>query len=262
MQKKTITPDYLTHERKYNHGEEELITIKDHHPPIVSRRLWEEVQSEIQKRTRCVSSPQAHSNHFLFSGKIFCGECGSPFVSRTKKRSDGTSYRRWCCRNAVKYGTEIHNGFGCDVGKLIPDKLAANMLIAAIKSLPMDHAALIRQALSIIPQTPKSPTQKKSRLRKRLDAAIDAYLSDSISKDELEAIKRQCRTDTHIEDTVNRPDDCHLFGEEILSGMRFSEIFLKTLLRSITVYKGGHVELRLKDLSFVWHFELYLDGCH
>lgn len=262
VQKKTITPDYLTHERKYNHGEEERITIKDHHPPIVSRKLWEEVQSEIQKRTRCISSHQAHSNRFLFSGKIFCGECGSPFVSRMKKRSDGTSYRRWCCRNAVKYGAKKHNGLGCDVGKLIPDELAANMLLDAIKSLPMNHPFLIRQAMDTIPQNTKSPSQKINRLRKKLDAAIDAYLSDAISKEELEAIKRQCRTDMHTENTANTPEDCAQIAEEILSCRYFSEIFLKTLLQSITVYRGGHVELRLNNLPFIWYYELYLDGCH
>ena len=32
IQKKTITPDYLTHAKKANHGEEELVIIRDHHP--------------------------------------------------------------------------------------------------------------------------------------------------------------------------------------------------------------------------------------
>lgn len=35
-QKKTITPDYLTHKKKYNRGEEEMVYIKDHHEPIIS----------------------------------------------------------------------------------------------------------------------------------------------------------------------------------------------------------------------------------
>ena len=37
VQKKTITPDYLTHAKKYNHGEEEMIVIKSHHEPIIDR---------------------------------------------------------------------------------------------------------------------------------------------------------------------------------------------------------------------------------
>ena len=33
VQKKTFTPDYLSHEKKYNRGEEEFVIIKNHHEP-------------------------------------------------------------------------------------------------------------------------------------------------------------------------------------------------------------------------------------
>ena len=36
-QKKTFTPDYLTHQKKYNHGEETFVLIQDHHEPIIGR---------------------------------------------------------------------------------------------------------------------------------------------------------------------------------------------------------------------------------
>ena len=47
VQKKTFTPDYLTHEKKRNRGEEELVILRGHHPPIVSRELWERAQAEL-----------------------------------------------------------------------------------------------------------------------------------------------------------------------------------------------------------------------
>ena len=37
IQKKTYTPDYLTHEKKYNHGKEPLVELKDHHESIIDR---------------------------------------------------------------------------------------------------------------------------------------------------------------------------------------------------------------------------------
>lgn len=49
-QKKTFTPDYLTHQKKYNHGEEEFIFLKNHHEPIINRELWEKAQREIARR--------------------------------------------------------------------------------------------------------------------------------------------------------------------------------------------------------------------
>ena len=49
VQKKTVTPDYLTHAKKYNHGEEELVILRDHHEPIVDRELFDVVQAELKK---------------------------------------------------------------------------------------------------------------------------------------------------------------------------------------------------------------------
>ena len=41
VQQKTFTPDYLTHGKKYNRGEMEFVTIRDHHEPIISREVFE-----------------------------------------------------------------------------------------------------------------------------------------------------------------------------------------------------------------------------
>ena len=41
VQKKTFTPDYLSHEKKYNRGEEKFVIIKNHHEPIISREMFE-----------------------------------------------------------------------------------------------------------------------------------------------------------------------------------------------------------------------------
>ncbi len=52
VQKKTYTPDYLTHEKKYNRGQEEFVIIKNHHEPIISRALFEEANRLLDTRAR------------------------------------------------------------------------------------------------------------------------------------------------------------------------------------------------------------------
>ena len=44
VQKKTFTPDYLSHEKKYNRGEEKFVIIKNHHEPIISREMFEKAE--------------------------------------------------------------------------------------------------------------------------------------------------------------------------------------------------------------------------
>ena len=67
-QKKTITPNYLTHQKKYNHGEEKFVFIKDHHKPIIDRKLWEEAQREIIRRDIDGKYGSGHGNRYPLSG--------------------------------------------------------------------------------------------------------------------------------------------------------------------------------------------------
>ena len=64
VQKKTFTPDYLSHAKKYNHGEEKLVVIRDHHKPIIDRDLWNTVQRELKKRDRNGELGAGHSKCF------------------------------------------------------------------------------------------------------------------------------------------------------------------------------------------------------
>ena len=52
VQKKTYTPDYLTHAKKYNNGAEEKICLSNHHEAIIGRELWSIVQLELTKHNK------------------------------------------------------------------------------------------------------------------------------------------------------------------------------------------------------------------
>lgn len=115
-QKKTITPDFLSHRKKYNEGEEELIYIKDHHKGIIGRGLWERTQEEFAKRAGRNGAKGRSIHTYRYSGKIICGICGCHYVSRTKKRKDGSSYHAWRCGEAAKHGTRKQKETGEWVG--------------------------------------------------------------------------------------------------------------------------------------------------
>ena len=52
MQKKTFTPDFLSHEKKYNRGEEEFVIIKNHHVPIISREMFEKAEKIFEEKQK------------------------------------------------------------------------------------------------------------------------------------------------------------------------------------------------------------------
>lgn len=102
IQKKTYTPDYLTHEKRYNYGEEEYVMVTDHHAPIVTREVFNQVQVVLDSRARKIASKERESSRYAFSGKILCGSCGRCYVARSRVRKDGSLYLVWRCNHREK----------------------------------------------------------------------------------------------------------------------------------------------------------------
>ena len=71
--------------------------VENDHEAIISDELWDEVQRELEVATTRYS-------HYL-TGKVICGECGSPFVRVTRSNKSG-KFKNWVCadRRAGKHG--------------------------------------------------------------------------------------------------------------------------------------------------------------
>ena len=274
VQKKTYTPDYLTHEKKPNKGQVPMIVLKNHHEPIVSREVWNLAQERLQRGHKRAGE-HGHSNRYVFSGKIRCGQCGKSYVSRIKYRKDGTKIRRWSCSTAVSEGRE-----GCDIGKLIRDDDAMHMLKTAITRLPVDFESVIRNVTELslnavlrgqtaARDNPERLQQELERVQQKKEAVMDAYFSQEISKEDMQDMmekygQQMTVIQNQLADAVkqkeNRQDIAALRSNiqsevtAILKGETESEAFYKTLLQSLTVFKDRHMELRLNLLPQVFHF--------
>ncbi len=245
IQKKSITPDYLTHARRANRGQEELVVLHEHHEPIVTRELWNAAQRELQRRSRGQGS--GHGNRYLFSGKIRCGLCGACFVSRV--RGD---LHRWACASAVR------RSGGCTIGKLIRDDDAMEMLRAALESLSLDQEMLVRAVLERLPAeegTEKLRRRREVLLRKK-EAALDAYCAGDLTREELRRRKDDydcqiIKLDQRISKRQEQPELGSLVGEILREG---SEMLYRSILESLTVFPDRHMELRLKGLPHIFCF--------
>ena len=286
VQKKTITPDYLSHAKKYNHGEEELVVIRNHHEPIIDRELWDIVQSELKKRDRKGNYGGGHSNRYVFSGKIKCGECGASFVSRKKKRTDGTSCRRWGCFTAATEGNrheDIHgNEVGCDIGKQLRDALAMDILKQSLASLQMDVNGIIQNVADIAMEAiqagegqgtdrPEALEYQIEQLTKKKADVLDAFFSRQITEGEMKLVNQ--RYDFELDalrvrleavrskgaaayETEVLREDVQKKITAIVGGETDSETFYKNLLDRMVVHKDKRVEVYLNLLPQKWTFIL------
>jgi len=232
VQKKTYTPDYLTHRKKYNHGEEELIVIHGHHEPIIDRSLWDAVQSELRRRDLHGKSV-GHSVRHAFSGKIFCGECGSVFVSMVKKRSDGTSQRCWRCSTASKHGKA-----SCSVGMLLRDDEAEDMVRQIMSAMGIDMDKISAASIGA-----KRSENEIAKLNSKKESLIDAYLSGIIDHDEFEMMKSK------YDKRISALQSKHTMKPAFHSGSIVCD-----MVDRITVYKDRHVEVGMKYIPKTFVF--------
>ena len=283
VQKKTITPDYLTHTKKYNRGEEELITIKDHHEPIIERELWDTVQEELKKRNRKNSTASGHSNRYVFSGKMVCGECGARFVARSKTRKSGSSYMRWGCYTAATLGVKSvdiqGNLVGCNIGKTIRDDLAMEALTKAITSIPVDFGWIIQNLTNIVnaavsaSDDPMEDVQKLEKqiqqIFKKKEAIIEAYVSGDLSKEELQHMKalfdeRLTLLKERLQacKKAKKPTSAQIHSDlqkqiqSIVTCRHIAEPLYKALLEKVVMQKDGTFQISIHHIPQVWHFRL------
>ena len=287
VQKKTYTPDFLTHEKRYNHGQEPRVEIKDHHEPIIDRETWQAVQQELHRRNRAQGSG-GHGNRYPLSGKIRCGECGKSFIRRTKTRTDGSSYRRWCCFTATNEGLRrtdgAGNAIGCSVGRQIREDVAVDILQRSVEAVTLDQKAVISDLTRIIERVLSNSADdgqvelqrlelELEKLQKRSDAILDRFLDQTIGKADFQRARSRCeaeitQTQERIEairqrqkldtDTKTLKPDIRAAITGIVSGRTADDDFYGHLLQQMTVYRDGRVEVALNLLPAKWVY--VLDG--
>lgn len=197
-QKKTYTPDYLSHAKKYNHGEEDLVYLEHHHEPIIDRDMWSRTQTELKRRALSGDQKLRYSNRYWCSGKLVCGECGERYVSRRKTLKSGEIYQGWRCYASAGHGRPKPDAggrpAGCSSGSVNERSLTACMN-DCIAYIQIDRETLKKEILQEIMNLREAPRDSRDteRIHRQMNAviqkkrkAIDLVLEGIITKKELQ----------------------------------------------------------------------------
>lgn len=281
VQKKTYTPDFLSHEKKYNRGQEEFVIIKDHHEPIISRELFEEANRILDERSLSQEGKAKHSNRYPFSGKIKCGCCGSSYVARYKTRKDGSRYKAWRCNEAAKHGSphvdKAGNQVGC-TGASIRNEDATHIMFLVTKELKLKQTKIIKNLISIIQSiismdTTGTDVEKlKAQIQTTQDKRtklIDVYMSGDITKEEFSAARSKCDNEIKelqsVIDSFDKQQSMirqqqELVQEisdainEIVSGVEYDDEFYKHILDKMVVNDKDNIDVYLNLLPMKWSY--------
>ena len=111
---KTYLEDFRTKKRKRNHGEVTQYYVENAHEAIIDRETFNAVQKTFTTRNN-PSAPSRNDKN-PFKGLVFCDNCGSRLVRRSRKYK-GFIYDYLCCYNLVSRGRAF-----CD-SKRIPEEV-------------------------------------------------------------------------------------------------------------------------------------------
>jgi len=286
LQKKTFTPDYLTHAKKYNRGQEEQVYIKDHHEPIIDRDTWDKTQAELARRSPTEEQKVKYFNRYWSSGKVDCGECGQRFISCPRNYKSGERYRAWRCHAAANKGVKKIDDFGNMVGcdsKSINDRSLATCVQYAIKFIQNNKDELVKEMLDELaivsantePIDTTALTAKLSDLQAKKRRAIDLVLEGIISKEELK--EQTQHYDLEMSDLTkrlaeiqnvnllqeNQVVNLQSYVSEIENIMGFGcenmELY-RELVDKITIYKDNILDVKLKCIPCALKIQYHTEG--
>lgn len=289
-QKKTYTPDYLTHKKKYNCGQEEKVYIKNHHEGIIDRNLWDRTQEELRRRSPSEEQKSRHSNRYWCSGKICCGECGCRFISRTRKRQAGTYRAWWCYQKSRHGGPKMLDGqkVGCS-NRSVNERALFACVKYCLDLLCNDKERIRKEVLTDIQTICSAPeeTMDPAKVRPKMDAieekkrkSFDAMLEGMLSKEDLqkqtEWYDKELAHLQHLIVQSRKNEECYRMGQkkskqfeisldEILGFGHENDLLYREILEKIVVYREeergcNRLVVWLKSLPFGIQFRIRSAG--
>ncbi len=281
VQKKTYTPDFLSHEKKVNLGQEEFVIIKDHHEPIVSRELFDKANRILEEKSLSQEGKSKHSNRYPFSGKIKCGRCGASYVARYKKRKDGSRYKAWRCYEAANHGNphidKAGNQVGCS-GMSIRNEEAIHIMYLVCKQLKIDRRKISDNLIKTINEVIEVEmigadttglAEKIEAAKKRRTDLIDLYTSGDIDRDEFTALRAKYDAEINslksmmesmekqqivIAKQKEIMEDIKNAVDELIGGIECEDEFYTRLLDKMVINDRENIDVYLNLLPLKWSY--------
>ncbi len=281
VQKKTYTPDFLSHEKKYNRGQEEFVILKDHHEPIISRELFDKANRILDAKSLSQEGKAKHSNRYPFSGKIKCGRCGASYVARYKTRKDGSQYKAWRCFEGAKHGSphidKAGNQVGCS-GTSIRNEEAIHIMYLVCKQLTIDRQKIADNLIKTIQKvisldmtgadTNTLEDKIEAAQKKRTDL-IDLYTSGDIDRDEFTALRAKYDAEINslksmmesmekqqivIAKQKEMMEDIKNAVDELIGSIEYEDEFYTQLLDKMVINDRENIDVYLNLLPLKWSY--------
>lgn len=248
----------VTHKSRKDKPEKEYIVVKNTHEPIIARDVFESVQAMIAaNRKPSLENPDVssrpHQNVHLFTGVIFCPNCGHGF----HYKQNGDCY---ICGRSDKFGIKV-----CPRHR-VREKTLISIIQADLQKLSklLDDKSYYNvvkekftKAKSKLEKELKSGAAKIESLNKLKCKALSRYLEDEISKNDYDnyialqdtEVRKLCHNQEKLKAAISASLDASVLDKikDIVKGaLEFKDInreIINRFIEKIEVKEDGTVKL-------------------
>ncbi len=265
---KTYVENCISKTIRRNQGERTMYLVKNCHPPVIERALFEQVQAELARRAgkrktaeKTKTELGKYSAKYALTELLYCGECGTPY-RRCTWDVHGKRKVVWRCLNRLEHGTRY-----CKHSPSIEEERLHEAILGAIRSFQEDGRAreLLREALTSAlaegkeafnPCTPYTAEERLRELRERLmsllEQAADGGVRDqeefsAISDEMVELQQKLEASEDSGRDSLEQELDgfCELAeGAHVTGG--YDDRLARKLLDGVKVLNGDRLLVTFK----------------
>ena len=249
IQNKSTTID-VTIKKSKQISKDDWTRHYDNHEPIIDYETYNKVQEEIEKRKEIAESNCTHhSNKNLFSGILFCGDCGTTMTIRRKKNK--MNYKPfYICNKYASYSLRSGHKSNAIYQDVLVDFIKDNLnditknnyrrLKQMLKDRNRnDNKKLLENSLKRINKEVEKQTKQSTKL---LDLLVNGRIQEEqftlMNKGIAEQITTLNKQKKELETKIKKQDNTKAEQEELKQGIEMlintpTENWTNTMLRAI-----------------------------
>lgn len=254
-------------------GELPKILIKNNHPAIVSREMYDQVQQERSRRSSkrkvsktSVTEQSKYSGLYALNEILVCGECLTPYRRAVWTKRSGEKQAVWRCISRLDYGTKY-----CQDSVTVDEESLHEAIMQAVSDTRVNRREMLpylrAQLTQVFIEDAKGEIDVDEIERRiaRLKAETMELVTQSIGNntvgenegllkamsDEIKALsdmlaeyKRTCNTESTIENRV--AEITEILENESEQNDAYNDVLVRQLIDTIKIIDEEKLEISFK----------------
>lgn len=273
LMQKTFRQDCISRKIIRNTGQLPMYLVQNHHEAIVDRKTFDAAQAELARRNALPGTTQkstpsgrsCYSPRYALSGRVICGECGTPY-RRCTWSNHGKKHVVWRCISRMDYGRRY-----CHESPSVDERQLQQAILRTINGVMSDKETLMQQVaeslfLALSPPKDGELTipaldRQLEALAREFDTALAAAASGNsgdyserfkailAQQTELKAKRAQLETQqAENAEIARRMDHAAAVMEQANAAIsEWDEYQIRVLVASVRVLSKDEVLVRLKS---------------